>query len=217
MGIDNLPKSGIGFRASSGAGNFTRKFSDATRYGELRNLQDNKTAILKTIKKYEGSIRINKFDRLRQKAAYNQIRKMDNTLTKGDKNEIKQILKHLSPNTGSDKTTKSLSASPSSALSPAAAEPVLKSRIQRANVLSATRGYEDSLKLGSSASAKMIQARAFKKLEEAGGGPDNPRFSQGKINTGFAGQNSFNKGLPGQPKLGGSPSRSGDNPFKLAA
>jgi hypothetical protein len=95
MDIKNLPGSGSDFRVSSGAGNFSKKLSSATRYGDLRNLADNRKAILSAVKKYEGVIKIGKFDRLRQLSAYNQIKKMDHNLSKDDKAEIKKMFKHL--------------------------------------------------------------------------------------------------------------------------
>jgi hypothetical protein len=94
--IKDLPGAGSNFRVTTGAGNFTKKFNSATRVGALRNLQDNKTSILKVIKKSEGAIRIGKFDRLRQISAWNSVKKMEGSkLTKDDKREIKLIFKHL--------------------------------------------------------------------------------------------------------------------------
>jgi len=96
MDVKNLPGAGHGFRVSSGAGNFTKKFSSAVRCGDLRNLADNKTSILKAIKAREGDIRVGKFNRLRQRSVYGHIKKLEgDKLTKEDKREIKLILKHL--------------------------------------------------------------------------------------------------------------------------
>ncbi len=94
--IKDLPGAGHEFRVSVGAGNFTKKFNSATRVGNLRNLADNKSTILKVIKKNESSIRMGKFNRLRQLSAWNAVRKEEgNKLTKDDKIKIKSLLKHL--------------------------------------------------------------------------------------------------------------------------
>lgn len=94
--IKDLPGAGHDFRVTAGAGNFTKKFTSATRFGNLRNLQDNKATILKLIKKSEGVIRIGKFNRLRQLSTWRAIKKEEgNKLTKDDKKEIKAVLKHL--------------------------------------------------------------------------------------------------------------------------
>lgn len=97
MGIQNLPGGGQGFRVSTGSGNLTRKFNTAVRHGELQNLSDNKGSILKVIKKYESAIRVHKFDRLRQRSAYFEIKKLEgNKLSKQDIIDTKNVLKHFS-------------------------------------------------------------------------------------------------------------------------
>ena len=94
--IKNLPGAGHNFRVSSGAGNFTKKFTAATRVGNLHNLADNKSAILKIVKKNEGVIKMGKFDRLRQLGAWKDVKKLEGAkLSKDDKKEIKQLFKHL--------------------------------------------------------------------------------------------------------------------------
>jgi hypothetical protein len=94
--IKDLPGAGNNFRVSSGAGNFTKKFSAATRVGNLHNLADNKAAILKVVKKNEGAIKMGKFDRLRQLGAWKDVKKLEGAkLTKDDKKEIKQLFQHL--------------------------------------------------------------------------------------------------------------------------
>jgi hypothetical protein len=94
--IKNLPGAGNTFRVSTGAGNFTKKFTAATRVGNLHNLADNKSAILKIVKKNEGVIKMGKFDRLRQLGAWKDVKKLEGSkLTKDDKKEIKQLFKHL--------------------------------------------------------------------------------------------------------------------------
>lgn len=94
--IKDLPGAGNTFRVSTGAGNFSKKFTSATRVGNLHNLADNKSAILKIVKKNEGVIKMGKFDRLRQLGAWKDVKKIEGTkLTKDDKKEIKQLFKHL--------------------------------------------------------------------------------------------------------------------------
>ena len=94
--IKDLPGAGHNFRATVGAGSFAKKFKSATVAGNLSNLKDNRQAILKTVKQHEGSIRLGKFDRLRQIDAWKKIKAIEgNKLTKDDAKEIKQIFKHL--------------------------------------------------------------------------------------------------------------------------
>jgi hypothetical protein len=97
-GIKDLPSAGSGFRATAGSGNFAKRFNSTSRVAgsALYNLRDNKQSILKVIKASEGAIRIGKFDRLRQKTAYNAVRKLEGSkLTKDDKKDLKLVLKHL--------------------------------------------------------------------------------------------------------------------------
>lgn len=96
MEIKSLPGAGHGFRVSTGAGNFAKKFNAAVRHGDLNHLADNKEAIIKAVKAREGDIRVGKFNRLRQLSTYNKIKKAEGeNLTKEDKIKIKEILKHL--------------------------------------------------------------------------------------------------------------------------
>jgi hypothetical protein len=96
MKIKDLPKGGGRFKTTTGAGNFSKKLSSATRYGELKNLGDNKEAMIKAIKKHERAIRVGSFNRKRQLSAWSQIKKEEGAkLTKDDRKEIKAILKHL--------------------------------------------------------------------------------------------------------------------------
>lgn len=99
--IKDLPGAGHSFRVNTGAGNFTKKLTSATRAGELRNLRDNQAAILKVIKKNEGVIRRGGFDRLRQIGAWRAVKKLEGSkLTKDDTKEIKQLFKHLGKRQG---------------------------------------------------------------------------------------------------------------------
>ena len=96
MKIKDLPGSGNKFRASSGAGNFSRKFKAATKFGNLRNLADNKESVIKVVKKNERVIKLGGFNRLRQIKAFKNIKKAEGLrMTKDDKIKIKKLLKHL--------------------------------------------------------------------------------------------------------------------------
>lgn len=96
MGINDLPSPGIKFRATTGAGNFQRKLSSATRYGGLKNLRDNQKAIVETVKKYQSVIRIKGgLSRLQRRDAWLKVKKSTPKLTYADKHETKAIFKHL--------------------------------------------------------------------------------------------------------------------------
>lgn len=97
MDIKKLPGGGSGFRTTYGAGSFAKKLSRATRFGDLRNLSDNKASILKVIKGDEQKIRLGRFGRLERKKALGEIMKMEgHKFTKQDKMATKKILEHLS-------------------------------------------------------------------------------------------------------------------------
>jgi hypothetical protein len=108
MGIRDLPKPGINFKATLGPGSFQRKLSSATRYGGLKNLKDNQKAIVETVKKYQGVIRIKGgLSRLQQLGAWRKIKASDKTVTKEDRREIKEVLKHLGQG-GASRANKSI-------------------------------------------------------------------------------------------------------------
>src|SRR5680860_1324686 len=93
MKIKDLPGSGSKFRASTGAGNFSKKFTSATRYGDLRNLADNRKSIIKAVKKSERVIKLGGFNRLRQIRAFKDIKKEEGErMTKDDKRDVKKKL-----------------------------------------------------------------------------------------------------------------------------
>lgn len=93
--IKDLP-GGEDFRATLGAGSFSRRLTSATRAGELSNLRDNRPSIIKVLKKHETAIRRGAFDRLRQISAWNTVKKLEgDKLTKNDAKEIKQLFRHL--------------------------------------------------------------------------------------------------------------------------
>jgi hypothetical protein len=96
MGVKDLPKPGIGFRTTTGAGNFQTKLSGATRYGELKNLRDNQKAIIDVVKKYQRAIRTaGGLSRLQQRDARLKMMKIDKTITKEDRDEINKVLGYL--------------------------------------------------------------------------------------------------------------------------
>lgn len=96
MSITNLPKPGIGFKATLGPGSFQRKLSSATRFGGLKNLRDNQKAIVDAVKKYQGIIRTKGgLSRLQQRDAWLKIKASDKMITKEDRGEIKEVLKAL--------------------------------------------------------------------------------------------------------------------------
>jgi len=98
MGINDLPSPGINFRATTGVGNFQKKLSSATRYGDLKNLKNNQKAIVGAISQPTTlrAIRRGGLSRLQQLGVWSKIKASDKTVTKEDKREIKEVLKHLS-------------------------------------------------------------------------------------------------------------------------
>lgn len=95
MDLKTLP-SGRDFRVS-GAKNFTKKLNQATRFGDLKNLRDNKESILKALKPVERTIRLGKFGRLSQMQVMAKIKALEGyKLTKDDKRDIKKLFSHLS-------------------------------------------------------------------------------------------------------------------------
>lgn len=96
MGIKDLPGPGINFRTTYGPGSFAKKLSSITRYGNLKNLRDNREGIIKVVKGYERAIKVKGgLSRLQQRDAWLKIRKGTPKPTYYDKGEIKEILKHL--------------------------------------------------------------------------------------------------------------------------
>ena len=97
MGLDILPKSGINFRANSGAGNFSAKLNKLTRYegGEFGMLKNNRKAISDAISKRASTIKLKGgLDRMQRKGAFLEIVKNDKTLTKEDKYKVKELLEY---------------------------------------------------------------------------------------------------------------------------
>lgn len=95
MSITNLPKPGINFKATLGPGSFQRKLSNATRYGDLKNLRDNQKAIVDMAKKYQRVIRIKGgLSRLQKRDAWLKLKK-STPLTYADKYEAKRVIEHL--------------------------------------------------------------------------------------------------------------------------
>jgi len=95
--IKDLPGASTNFRVNVGVGNFSKKFTSATRAGELSHLSDNRDSIIKVLKKNETAIRRGTFSRLRQIKAWSEIKKLEGSaLTKNDTKQIKSLLKYLS-------------------------------------------------------------------------------------------------------------------------
>lgn len=108
MDLKNLP-SGRNFRVSVGANNFTKKLNQATRFGDLKNLRDNKDSILKALKPAERVIRLGKFGRLSQLKVMAKIKKLEGyNLTKQDKGDIKKVFAHLAGKTSERSGARSL-------------------------------------------------------------------------------------------------------------
>ncbi len=95
MGIKDLPKSGTKFSVNDPYGGFKKKLKSVTRYGELKNLQDNLDAILKVVKQYERYIKRGELDYKKKYKMKAQIRKLDKNITKEDIREIDKIIEHL--------------------------------------------------------------------------------------------------------------------------
>lgn len=97
MGIKDLPKPGANFKLNIGPGSFKRKLASATRYGDLKNLSDNKEVITKVLSNnyYSTKIKRGGFNRLDKLYAWRKIKSLDKNITKEDKREIKKILEHL--------------------------------------------------------------------------------------------------------------------------
>lgn len=94
--LPNLPTPGPKFRATTGLGSFAKKLKSASRYGELRNIQDNLPAIEQAVKKYERYIKWRGGLTNRQKQeAWRNIKESDKKVTAEDKKDIKKILGHL--------------------------------------------------------------------------------------------------------------------------
>ncbi|MFA5318337.1 MAG: hypothetical protein WC323_02595 [Patescibacteria group bacterium] len=102
MGLKDLPKLGSKFRAKSGPGSFLNKIKRATRYGELKGLQDNIEPIVETMREYQGAIRKKGgMDSLQRKSAWKKIKQKSQDrgieVTKQDARDIKKVLEHFDP------------------------------------------------------------------------------------------------------------------------
>ncbi|MCX6794883.1 MAG: hypothetical protein NTY31_02775 [Candidatus Falkowbacteria bacterium] len=95
MGLDILPKGGIGFRSKSGFGNFNKRLTKLTyrEAGEFGMLKNNKKAIVEAIDERKEMIRkYGGLSRLQRKSALLEILHNDETITKQDKYKIKELL-----------------------------------------------------------------------------------------------------------------------------
>jgi hypothetical protein len=193
MGINDLPKPGINFKATLGPGSFQRKLSSASRYGDLKNLRDNQKAIVGAVKKYQGVIRTRGgLSQLQKRDAWLKIKASDKTITEGDRREIKKVLSHLgrAAATGQDKTAggkKAVKAGDGrSYLTKNQVAKNLKFNIQRDESGLIKREYKTSF-AGGRISTKSIGVKST--MEEIG-------VKRGA--TGFA-RNYHNTKLPGNP------------------
>lgn len=98
MGLNILPKGGIGFRSKSGFGNFNKRLAKLTyrESGEFGMLKNNQKAIVEAIDKRKGAIRTyGGLSRMQRKSALLEIMHNDKTVTKQDKYKIKELLEHF--------------------------------------------------------------------------------------------------------------------------
>lgn len=97
MGIKNLPKPGIGFKATLGPSSFRKKLIRLTKYGRYRNLSDNVEEITKIVKENERLMRVKGgFNRIQARNAWFKLKKSTPKTTYADKYEAKAIFKYLS-------------------------------------------------------------------------------------------------------------------------
>ncbi|GEM_PF-1353458 len=97
MGLNILPKGGIGFRSKSGFGNFDKRLAKLTYHegGEFGMLKNNQKAIVGAMDKRRGTIRTyGGLSRMQRKSALLEIMHNDKTITKQDKYKIKELLDH---------------------------------------------------------------------------------------------------------------------------
>lgn len=97
MGLDILPKGGIGFRSKSGFGSFNKRLAKLTYHegGEFGMLKNNQKAIVESMDKRRGAIRTyGGLSRMQRKNALLEIMHEDKTITKQDKYKIKELLEH---------------------------------------------------------------------------------------------------------------------------
>lgn len=143
MGIKDLPKPGANFKLNIGPGSFKRKLTSAARFGDLKNLNDNKESIIKALGNnyYSTKIKRGGMDRLDKLNVWRKIKSLDKKITKEDKREIKKILEHLGKN--------------NSAVTSAAADNKFKSQ------KSGDRGVFSSLFLGSKQKEKFKISKAL--------------------------------------------------------
>ena len=95
MSLKSLP-SGRNFRLQTGAGNFSKKLSQATKAGSLKHLQDNQESIVKALKPMEKLIRRGSFGRVERLRALKKIKELEGgNLTYVDKRDIKKVLAHI--------------------------------------------------------------------------------------------------------------------------
>lgn len=103
MEIKDLSSANSRIKFNVGPGSLKKQLNRMTRYGEFKNLRDNRTEIFDNLNKFKNQIKLRGgITRLQER----QIRKNILTdsdkaglvVTKGDKREIKKILEHFKRN-----------------------------------------------------------------------------------------------------------------------
>ena len=190
MGLDILPKAGINFKASYGAGNFKSKLNKLTSYqgGEFGMLRNNRQAIANAISKRAGAIRIKGgLDRMQRDAALAEIIKNDKTMTKEDKLKAKELLNYYArgnkpaasaikpeiQRAGQEEPVKPRQFSHTS--NPdffrSGAQPGrFGAQPNRGDASRAALNYERMMRLGAGEEAGKLQKEAFAKFQQKSGG-----------------------------------------------
>ncbi|MFA5155346.1 MAG: hypothetical protein WC453_02830 [Patescibacteria group bacterium] len=197
MGLNILPKGGINFKTSTGAGNFKAKLNKLTHYqgGEFGMLRNNREAINKAISKRAGIIRMKGgLDRMQRKSALSEIIKSDKSLTKQDKYKVKELLDHYARGRKEDASspepvkpavnreldeTKVTGRRPNFAHE---ADPNFfrqTAPINRGAAVSDAMKYQKMQRLGSGETARKLQEDAYARLQKSSGnlGPGGRRGS----------------------------------------
>ncbi|MBU1202679.1 hypothetical protein KKH39_01410 [Patescibacteria group bacterium] len=89
--IQDLP-TGQGFSSKR----WDKGFKSSTRFGDLSSLRDNQEALSEVAKKRQSAIRRGSYDSSSRRSDYQEILKMDQSLTSRDKKYVRDILDHWS-------------------------------------------------------------------------------------------------------------------------
>ncbi|MFA5184377.1 MAG: hypothetical protein WC456_02505 [Patescibacteria group bacterium] len=200
MGLDILPKGGIGFKASSGTGNFKAKLDKLTRNqgGEFGMLRNNRQAINAAIAKKASAIKLKGgLNRMERKSVLAEIMRNDKTITKQDKYKVKELLEHYARDqkAAAEKTLKKPAVN--MALDDAEAPPKRPSFAHVSNpdffkgasadnqglgrglAARSAINYNRMKNLGSGEAARKLQEDAFAKLQQSAGGAGRPGLARG--------------------------------------